>query len=64
MVNISGVNIVKPETTTQTAILIVVVISSIAANAVIIGSITNNISQMDSFENKERQMQQVTDHLP
>ena len=64
MVNISGVNIVKPETTTQTAILIVVVISSIAANAVIIGSITNNISQMDSFENKERQMRQVTDHLP
>ena len=64
MVNISGVNIVKPETTTQTAILIVVVIASIAANAVIIGSITNNISQMDSFENKERQMRQaITVHM-
>ena len=51
MINISGVNIAKPETTTQTAVLILVVICSIAANAVIIGSITNNISQMDSLSN-------------
>jgi hypothetical protein len=55
MLNISGANILKPQTIPQTAVLVVVVLVSIMANAVIIGSITNNLSQMASHENEERQ---------
>ena len=43
----------KPETTAQTACSLLIVMSCIATNAIIIGSVTTAISQMNAYDNEE-----------
>jgi hypothetical protein len=45
MINLSGINVVKPETHLQSISSLFVVLLSIATNALIIGSITTTITQ-------------------
>jgi len=63
MINLSGINVVKPETHLQSISSLFVVLLSIATNALIIGSITTTITQMSAFENKERFMRQAIDYF-
>jgi len=53
MLNVSGVSFAKPETTSQTACSLLIVMCCIATNAIIIGSVTTAITQMNAYHNEE-----------